>query len=293
MNNTLVIFHRADLDGLCCEAIARKALGDRSDYLGFDYGDKVPDLAPYSTVYLLDISLPIEVMREHAAKLIVIDHHKTLISAVEGIAFKGSYLIDGVAACRLAWQCLINGDTGWTKADYVDRKVTEPYAVELLGEYDIWDKRDPSTDLFQLAMQAEKSPNWDLLLVIAPDHVVENRAYIVDLVERGRAIQSYTEVTNAQVSRERGFDVKWEGLLFRALNTARSNSLTFTAALRPEHDGCLSYFWNGRGWRFSLYHAPGKEHHNLSTISVKHGGGGHPGASGFELKRLPAEFGGV
>lgn len=143
--NTLTIFHRADFDGFACEAIARRFLGDTSHYLGFDYGDPLPDLTHYSTVYLLDISLPVDIMRDNAHKLVVIDHHATLIAAVEPFkdSFKGYRCIDGVAACRLAWQYFANGLRGWSKQDYtsIPAKVTEPYAIELLGRYDIWDKR--------------------------------------------------------------------------------------------------------------------------------------------------------
>lgn len=300
MKSTLVIHHSADLDGICSREVAKRALGDTADYLGWDYGQPLPDLAPYKTVYLIDISFPPEVMAANAAKLIWIDHHKSAIEANAGTHIAG-YRIDGVAACRLAYQWFENlkadGQGDYilpVKQDYVDRKVSEPYAVRLLGEYDIWDKRDPSTDLFQLAMQAEKTPDWDLLMVIAPNRVVENRALIVSLVEKGRAIQAYTDGINAQISVERGFDVRFEGLTFRALNIARCNSMTFTAALKSHHDGCLAYFFNGTKWRFSLYHAPGKEMHDLSKIAVKHGGGGHRGACGFEMEKdnLPEELGG-
>jgi hypothetical protein len=61
----------------------------------------------------------------------------------------------------------------------------------------------------------------------------------------------------------------------------------FTAGLKPEHDACLGFNWTGKNWRASLYHAPGKEHHDLSLIAVKHGGGGHRGACGFVADKLP------
>jgi hypothetical protein len=114
------------------------------------------------------------------------------------------------------------------------------------------------------------------------------------LIQRGKTIQSYLDVTNAQIITERGFDVTFEGLTFRALNVARCNSMTFTASLKPHHDGCLGYFWNGKVWKFSLYGIPGKEHHDLSKIAVKYGGGGHKSACGFAIKAgdLPEIFGG-
>jgi nanoRNase/pAp phosphatase (c-di-AMP/oligoRNAs hydrolase) len=45
--------------------------------------------------------------------------------------------------------------------------------------------------------------------------------------------------------------------------------------------------FDGKQWRVSLYHAPSKEHHDLSKIAVKYGGGGHRGACGFKTDKLP------
>lgn len=294
--NTLTIFHRADYDGLACEAIARRALNDTSHYLGFDYGDPIPDLASYSKVYLLDISLPIEVMRENASKIILCDHHKTLLDAVASFkdSFLGYYCIDGVAASRLTWQFFhrVKQDGILSKLPekqaYLDRGVDEPYAIQLIGEYDIWRKDNPSTDLFQLGIQADPSPDWNTLL----GNTTETVGYIDYLIRSGQTIQRYTDTINAQIATERGFDLQWEGFYWRCLNTARCNSLTFTAALRPEHDGCLAYHWNGKHWKFSFYGVPHKPDLDLSVVAKKHGGGGHAQSCGCQLLTLPKELGG-
>jgi hypothetical protein len=308
MKDILVLHHSADFDGICSREVARKALGDTAEYLGYDYGQPVPDISGYSTVYLIDISLPIEVMRANAAKMIVIDHHKTLIDAVEPFKseFKGYYCIDGVAACRLAyqyfhrsaghamsigqWQCVPD------KQDYLDHRVVEPYAVRLLGEYDVWCKTDQNTDPFQLGILAEEKPDWSLLLQLRGVAGVGTERglvnYLESLIANGRTIQRFTEVTNADISKTRGFDVEFEGLKFRALNTARCNSLTFTAALRLEHDGCLGYYYNGRHWKVSFYGVPHKPDVDLSVIAKKYGGGGHRQACGCEFEELPPFLGG-
>lgn len=311
MNTTLVIHHSADLDGLCSREVARRSLGDTADYLGWDYGQPVPDLSTYGVVYLIDISLPREVMAEHAAKLIWIDHHKSAIEAMKDLTIDG-YRIDGVAACRLAWQYFHTANyarnkmldpcmTLPEKQAFLDRKVVEPYAVQLLGEYDIWDKRNPDTDPFQLGMQGEKEPLWSTLFDDAGKHYDDQgrptrarfaRNLIERIVDRGHAIQAYLDTVNAKIITERGFDVKWEGFLFRALNIARSNSLVFQAAIKPEHDGCLSYFWDGGKWRFSLYGVEHKKDLDLSVIASKHGGGGHKQACGGSFTVLPVELGG-
>lgn len=293
--NILTVFHKSDFDGLCSEAIARQTLGNDSDYFGFEYGDALPDLTSFDTIYLLDISLPVEVMREHAKKIVWIDHHKTAMEAMADITFNDAYTIDGIAACRLAYQYLVNHCKP-AKQAYIERVVREPYAVQMLGEYDVWRRDNPHTDLFQLGIAAEKAPKWHLLLRCADEagpgaeHVLPY--YIENVIESGRAIQSYLEVQNAKLASERGFDIRWEGFLFRVLNTARCNSLTFTAALRPEHDGCLGYFWDGVKWRLSLYGVPRKPDIDLSVIAKKYGGGGHPQAAGATLSSLPLELGG-
>ncbi|MFA6432912.1 MAG: hypothetical protein WCV82_03840 [Candidatus Paceibacterota bacterium] len=303
MNSTLVIYHRSDLDGICSREIAHKFLGNTADYLGFEYGDDLPQLAAYQTVYLIDISLPPGVMALHADKLIWIDHHQSAIEAMKGVDIRG-YRIDGVAACRLAWQYfewekLVDPRPLYpSKDDYtsIPTKVVEPRAVELLGRYDIWDKRLPEVDLFQLGMQAESAPSWSKLLTLpdgTTDMQISDRQQTEPIIQNGRAIHAYTTVTSAQIITERGFDVTFEGLRFRALNIARCNSMTFLAALKPEHDGCLGYFWDGKKWKFSLYGVPGKPDVDLSKIASKYGGGGHKQACGGFFKQLPTEFGGV
>jgi hypothetical protein len=99
---------------------------------------------------------------------------------------------------------------------------------------------------------------------------------------------SETVLTSARcVQSSNRFDLDFEGLHFLACNHARYNSFLFTAGLKPEHDACLGFAWRGGKWTVSLYHAPGKEHHDLSLIAVKHGGGGHRGACGFTCSTLP------
>ena len=283
-NKTIAVWHHADFDGICSGAIAKRFFGDKADSLGWSYGEPVPDLSQYDKVVLMDLSFPKADMDHNASKLLWIDHHKSAIAendpSIRGLR------IDGVAASRLTYQWFY-GDFTHSKADYVDRTVKEPYGVRLLGEYDIWDKRDENTDPFQVGLQAEKVPDWDSILN-------DKRGYIDQIVANGEVIQQYLKVTNAEISKQRGFDMEFEGLKFRVLNNARSNSLTFEAALDETHDGCMSYHWDGKAWKFSLYGNEKKKGVDLSVIAKKYGGGGHAGAAGFSLKQndLPSGLGG-
>lgn len=103
MKKTLVIYHRADFDGIFCYRIARRFFDASSGYdvtyLGWDYGDPVPEVASPTIVIMLDIS--VDGLMDYA-HLTWIDHHKSAIDKY-GTTIPG-YRIDGVAACRLAWQ---------------------------------------------------------------------------------------------------------------------------------------------------------------------------------------------
>lgn len=303
MSQTVVIYHRADWDGLFCRAIAEKFLTSDTIFIGWDYGDPTPgksEINGTEDLYMLDIS--VADLMDHP-RLVWIDHHKTAIEKFDA-AIHG-YRIDGVAACRLAWQyftcehgphnphCHPADYRLPEKQAYIDRAVSEPLAVQLAGEYDIWDKRDPRAELFQHGLRSQELTEnlWDLLLVPQEPAVDGNKDVgtiaVESLLERGEALQYFQAHQNESVINELGFTFEWEGLTWLACNHARYNSFLFTAGIKPEHDACFGFKWTGKDWSVSLYHAPGKEHHDLSLIAVKNGGGGHRGACGFRTSSLP------
>lgn len=320
---TTVIFHSADFDGLFCREIARKFLPD-AELIGWDFGDKPLEI-PSNKIYVMD--LPVDRVLgfdyakvgnqrgpQHPAGLIWIDHHKSSIeSHPTDIA---GYRIDGVAACRLAWQYFSTNSRDPktfalpTKEHFVNREVIEPLAVRLAGEYDIWDKRDPDAELFQHGLRSrDLEALWPMLLAertkpkiaeiemmmdaghpfeLLPDGTYDGSvSWVKGLLTRGEAIQYAKTRENESIIKAAGFDIEFEGLRFLACNHARYNSHLFTAGLKPEHEALLGFAWRDGQWAVSLYHAPGKEHHDLSEIAKKHGGGGHRGACGFRAAQLP------
>lgn len=293
MTKTVCIYHRADFDGIFCREIARKFLPPDTEFIGWDYGDPTPTVPPVCDLYILDLS--VEKLMDHGG-LVWIDHHK---SAIEKYGQKPGYQIDGVAACRLAWQwftiehhnaCYRTNEALQVslpnKESFVNRIVSEPLAVRLAGEYDIWDKRDPNAELFQHGLRSRELTGEDWADLLRTDSAGA-QVLVVELLDAGRAIQFAKTQENADIIRAYGFTVHFAGLTFLACNHARFNSFLFTAGLKPEHDALLGFNYTGTDWRVSLYHAPGKEHHDLSKIAVKYGGGGHRGACGFRVATLP------
>ncbi len=311
---TLVIHHSSDFDGIFCREIARKFLPD-AELIGWDYGQPKINIDSYDSVYVLDLSPEClqHFLINPSPEVIWIDHHKSAIDKFDSTI--SGYRIDGVAACRLAWQYFrLFHPTGGSfslprKEDYVERRINEPLAVRLAGEYDIWDKRDPDAELFQHGLRSRElnSYDWTILLsdplkpsiseierMIDVGHPIDCRpdgtadlsvGFVRELLNAGKAIQYSTTQQNESIIKAAGFTIEFEGLKFLACNHARYNSFLFTAGLTHEHDACLGFAWKAGKWTVSLYHAPGKEHHDLSLIAVKYGGGGHRGACGFHLEQ--------
>jgi oligoribonuclease NrnB/cAMP/cGMP phosphodiesterase (DHH superfamily) len=321
---TTVIYHSADYDGIFCREIAKHFLGDKDvEYIGWNFGDAPVTFPSEGRVYVMDLPLdkPFGCPRppsEMASRVIWIDHHKSAIDS-HPAAIAG-YRIDGVAACRLAWQWFASKHTGGAEflariQDYIDRKVSEPMAVRLAGEYDIWDKRDPGVDTFQYGLRCWEltALDWKQMLRLSERPTVEELEQMIavghyydvvnpdgtttpeivwGLLKDGEIVQRYSQKTDADLVTHRSFRLKWEGLDFLCLNTGRFNSLTFAALDKPEtgHDALLGFMWNGKVWTVSLYHADHRKDLDLSIIAVKHGGGGHRGACGFTCKALPFQL---
>lgn len=302
---TTVIYHSADFDGIFCREIAKKFM-PHAELIGWDFKDK-PLPFPDGKVYVLDLPvdrvfgfsfMPEQVGSESVkamvaasyGNLIWIDHHKSSIeSHPDDIP---GYRIDGVAACRLAWHWF-SCQPAWTtpealasKQDFIDRIVSEPVAVRLAGEYDVWDKRDPDAEVFQFGLRSrELTPEiWDCLL---SDATAED-LLIYGMLRDGRMLQSYQQRNDAGMM-HRSFVFQFEGLKFLALTTARCNSLTFASKDVPEtgHDALMGFYFDGQKWIVSMYHAKHNTGIDLSAIAVKHGGGGHRGACGFSCATIP------
>lgn len=296
---TTVIYHRADYDGLFSAAVCSMFLPD-AEMIGWDFGDPfIPQ--PEGRTYIVDLSPDclegVYVDRE----LIWIDHHKSSISKWDdqlGNPFPG-YRIDGVAACRLCWQWFQKHPSGGFGSDdpmlqcaklpaledYKERRVDEPMALTLAGEYDVWDKQDPRAEAFQFGLTAHGLDDWAALMMTFLADLRASRHQVEDVCATGESVMNWQRIYAAQVCRDRSYVREWEGQTFCILGSphARSSMWFPQEAIPEECDALMCWRYDGERVMFSLYHAPGHEEHDLSQIAVKYGGGGHRGACGFTL----------
>lgn len=317
-----IIYHDADADGrlsneVCRYWLNRLHLNATIHSYGWDYGRPVPDenarthritvdgglanttydWADYDEIYIVDLSVDDLMARpELGDKIVWIDHHKSAIEKWDNRTgpisgnpvpdFDG-YRRDGVAACRLCWQWFTNpgGDLGVlpSKQEFIDRNVQEPALIRLAGEYDIWDHRDPAGKALQFGLRALSERDMELL-VRNQFAGVPTGVMLDDVIQQGYDIKFYVDKQSYEYSEAYAHTIKWNGLTFCVLNIGqRGNSDLLRGGIKPEHDACFAWRFDGKQVLVSLYHIEGKTHHDLSLIAVKYGGGGHKGACGFRV----------
>jgi hypothetical protein len=311
MKTIAIIYHDADFDGKlsneACRHWLRKLHPDAIIHsYGWDYGRSVPipfiDAAKtitmgwplFDAIYIVDLSVDeLMALPELRKKIVWIDHHK---SAIEKWTPKGveqlnrgftGYRLDGVAACRLCWQWWAAYDKYPgilpVKHNFFDRSVSEPELIRLAGEYDVWDHRDPAAKALQFGLRALNDTDLASLVRNQFDGIPTG-IKLDDVIAQGYAIKSYCDKNSHEYASQCAHHIAFEGLRFCALNIGqRGNSDLLIGGFTDSDDAGFAWRYTGTHALVSLYHLPGREHHDLSKIAVKYGGGGHKGACGFRL----------
>jgi oligoribonuclease NrnB/cAMP/cGMP phosphodiesterase (DHH superfamily) len=291
MSKTCVIFHSYDLDGWMSAAIVKlwytdhvkvgkfTAL-DSIDFIGYNYGQPIPDLSGYDRVVMCDISFPKEEMLKlwetKGLNFIWIDHHVSAIKEMENAhenIISGAYPIQGLrnvkfAACELTWQ-------------YFFPDEPMPKAIEYLGIYDSW--RNEDKELwnsiimpFQYGMRLYTNSFESF-----PIEVLTSDNEIPETIKTGYIVLHYQNQQNEKSCKISAFEREFEGLRAIMLNNGGANSQLFQSVYdESKHDIMMSFVYTGKHWTFSIYSI--KPNIDCSVLAKKHGGGGHKGAAGFQ-----------
>lgn len=265
MDVPLVIYHGSCYDGFTAAWIAHRAMPDAELYAA-RYNDPPPDVAG-RRVWMVDISYPRETMirlNEEAESLVVLDHHKTAQANCEGLGFC-TFDLDR-SGCRLAWN------------HFFPHEAT-PVWVLHIEDRDLWRfnyEATPNVHAFvaSLPMTLE---NWDVL----------NAMPLIDMASRGEAIRRYIETWIEKAAVEARV-VSFAECRVVALNVPYQNASEVGSYLLEQHPECdfaMGWFQRGDGrYQFSLR---SRSEFDVSEVAKRFGGGGHPGAAGFDLAQLP------
>lgn len=313
---TICIYHSKDLDGWMSAAIVKKYIeenpdlygknGNINNFLGWNYGDKIPDLTEYNKVIMCDISFPKEEMlkltKEKQNNFIWIDHHQRTIdetvnyivknNVTEPSGFRTKGQLE--AACELTWKYFFPNDK-------------MPEIVRLLGRYDCFGHKQQWKSIIGYEEYYEVS-NWGnvrnidrkvLEFQYGARQCISNyeeaykylntskpEDYIINLIwEKGISIYQYLYTEAKQIYKKafpiilNNKDTNYKLSNFLCVNQPNFNPSSFNLPYTTDgYDGMTTFEYEGEGkWKFSLR----SETIDVSVIAKQYGGGGHKGASGF------------
>ena len=288
------VYHNADLDGYASGAIWKTAHeNELIEMVGLNYGQDVPwELLAGNDVTLLDFCIQpfsdFVRLLQMAHSVTWIDHHK---SAIETWDQNKNELPNGCCsvitsldvlkgACELAWEF------------YCPHKAI-PRGVFLLGEYDCWRHCDPDAMPYQMGMRLhdmdpvgdEAMGRWGRVFALSDPALSLSKPFRfhIETMQAGKTILAYQSQQNAKLAKAIWFPVEFDGKRWMAVNQGGINSQFWDAVWDASFDGKLGFVRSRKHWTVSLY----SETVDCSEIAKRYGGGGHPGAAGYQCQNLP------
>jgi oligoribonuclease NrnB/cAMP/cGMP phosphodiesterase (DHH superfamily) len=267
MKQQLCIYHGNCADGFTSAWVVRKALGEDVQFHAGVYQDPPPDVEG-KDVLLVDFSYKrpvLEAIRDRAASVTILDHHKTAEADLKDIPGVTTVFDMGRSGARITW-------------DYFFPKDTPPTLLLHVEDRDLWRFALRKTREIQAAVFAYpyEFKVWDFLMGADLDQLgVEGEA-----IERKhfKDIRELTRVVTRPMNIA-GHIVPVANLPY----TLTSDAGHLLAKGNP-FAGC---YWDTPSGRvFSLRSTD--EGLDVAEIAKQYGGGGHKNASGFRLSYADA-----
>jgi oligoribonuclease NrnB/cAMP/cGMP phosphodiesterase (DHH superfamily) len=268
----MICYHHNDLDGRCAGAIVLKKYPEcRMREVNYD---KTPafasEITMHECVYIVDFSFKPRIMDDLlllTTNITWIDHHKTAKEYGYKLAGLRDFSEPGLSGCELTWKHLFPEEP-------------MPEAVRLLGDYDTWrfDTKEDSVG-FQFGLRSE--PN-------RPDAVIWHKLLAnvgcIQLKTTGHGIVNYKTNVSRGILKN-GYNLTFEGHMCFVVNTPMIDSAMFDLhACAAEYGVLIAWIYDGKNYTVSMRSRSGVD---VSKIAKKYGGGGHSGAAGFVIDKLP------
>ena len=280
----LILYHGRNCpDGFGAALAAWLYYGDSAEYQGLDHGDvqTLDDLPPVAgrAVYILDFSFSEDILRaidERAAKLVMLDHHKSAAEKLTGFACRcGVVHFDmSKSGARLAWEFL-----------HPDAPV--PPLLQYVEDRDIWkwEFAESAGFLSALDMETQSFARWHEIATFTPEQLTQFMA-------RGAAMDEKYRKLAADIA-EGAQPLVFNGIAGLMVN-APGMFHSLVGDILSAQSGTFALMWSAgdKGVKAGL-----RSQRNFDCIPLAEsmGGGGHAQACGFKMKveRLPQLLTGV
>ena len=275
----LVIYHARCPDGFGAALAAWLFYEGCAEFRACDHGEiqTVDELPPLDgrAVYILDFSFPPELMHAieaRAAKLVMLDHHKSAADKLTGFACRCGVVHFDMAksGARLAW-------------DFFQADRALPALVRYVEDRDIWTWQYPESAGFLAAldMEAHDFERWAQIASFTEDELAEFmlRGQAMDekfrKLAEGIAAQAEPLVFNGQT-----------GLMVNAPGVFHS----LVGEMLSQKSGTFALMWSAAPGGVVKAGLRSQRGYDCIPLAESMGGGGHAQACGFRMKadRLPA-----
>lgn len=293
------VYHHNDMDGHssgALVAIGLNEIGVKQENIHMyemNYGLPFDDSkVNYNTdtVYMVDFSLqPVSEMlklwNKLGDRLIWIDHHKTSVKFIKEENFKAKGVVDDgpKAACELVWEWF------WPKKE-------KPAALIMISQYDVWNKegRFSWDDCLllkygletQITLPADSLSFWSSLMFCS-DKIKEEK--LKDLMSKGKIIKEFNDKRQRANTLSGSYEGIFDGKKAILVNSSEGGSIQFEVAHDvSKYEIMITYkLVKGNYWIVSLYSTNpnidcGEIAKRIGNEGPLKGGGGHPGAAGFQ-----------
>ena len=279
---TTVIYHANCADGFCAAWIASKFLEGREvEYIPAQYGDDPPNVEG-KDVYVLDFSYPrptLLAMKEAAANLVVIDHHKTAAEDLKGLDF---CIFDMQhSGARITWNYCVNRlrGSGATNPERMQlmglhlfpMPLSPPWIVGYVEDRDLWKWELPDSREVNACLRSymQHFDIWDLLIAKGKQNCIGEGMAI---------LRNQNQVVRDHVNQAREVSIGEHKVLCVNATTLQSE---IAGALAEDRPFGAVYMNMGSETVFSLRSRDSGI--DVSEVAKSFGGGGRRNAAGFKV----------
>lgn len=270
--NIVVLYHGGCADGFTAAWVAWRRFKDNAEYFDVFYGgaEPTPAFVKGRQVFVLDFSFKrrlLEVLEDAAAKLIVLDHHKTAKAELEGLPY-----------CKFD----MNRSGAGLTWDVFYPKQPRPWLVNYVEDRDLWRFQLPHSKAVNawIATSAHRFGTWEKL----------HAASLKDVAQWGYCAMAETKRYIREMKKQaRYVDFGGLGFVVPVVNAPRINGSELLNELAAENQYAVAWSQREDG-RFQYEIRSARESgFDVSEIAKQFGGGGHFNAADFVVSALVPE----
>lgn len=259
------ILHHNDADGFGAAYSAWKKFGFKdTHYLPIDYGWTFPDLEDGSDVFILDFSIPRELLDALAARMNsvqILDHHKSAMLKLGN--HPNAFFDMNRSGAGIAW-------------DYFNPGVPRPDFINYIEDQ----------DLNRLALPESEQVRTSLLVIpqTLEDFIVGSEMPIYERVKEGYILQKQIQY-NLVRGLEYTHTIQIDEFKMLCVNVCLHQSNYGTELLKTvgAADCDFAGVWYRVNQDMIKFSCRSKKDFDVSLVCERFKGGGHPQAAGFEI----------